>query len=177
MRRNSANIFARECIVDALLRLTKTKPLSAISISELTEVAGVSRMTFYRNYNSKEEVFESCLDDIIREYQQEECELPDGGAYYDMEHLEHCFQYFARHREFLNGMFQCGFSNTFLEKLTSYILEKWCDASGSNRYELYSFAGALYNVYIGWSADGCRESVEDMALVLNRIYCKKDLHF
>ena len=46
-RKNQANKLARECIVTALMLLLKEKPLSAISISELTEKAGVeARRTF-----------------------------------------------------------------------------------------------------------------------------------
>ena len=41
-RKNQANRLARECIVTALMQLLKEKPLSAISVSELTERAGVS---------------------------------------------------------------------------------------------------------------------------------------
>ena len=45
--------YARECMVQALIRLLGEKPLSAISITELTAAAGVSRMTYYRNYQSQ----------------------------------------------------------------------------------------------------------------------------
>ena len=54
--KNAANQLARECIVTALLQLLKEKPLSALSISEITSRAGVSRMTYYRNYKSKEDI-------------------------------------------------------------------------------------------------------------------------
>ena len=39
-------------MVQALIQLLKTKSLSNITITELTERAGVSRMTYYRNYHS-----------------------------------------------------------------------------------------------------------------------------
>lgn len=38
--KNAANQLARECIVTALLQLLKEKPLSALSISEITSRAG-----------------------------------------------------------------------------------------------------------------------------------------
>lgn len=49
---SSTNLFAKECIVSALIQLIYAKPLSSITISELCQKAGVSRMTFYRNYKS-----------------------------------------------------------------------------------------------------------------------------
>ena len=56
-RISTTNIFAKECIVSALLQLTDLKPLSSVTISELCQKAGVSRMTFYRNYASVEDIF------------------------------------------------------------------------------------------------------------------------
>ena len=50
--------FLKECIADSLLRLLRTKPLEAITIREITELANVSRVTYYRNFTSKEEVIE-----------------------------------------------------------------------------------------------------------------------
>ena len=54
--------FLKECIADSLLRLLRTKPLEAITIREITELANVSRVTYYRNFTSKEEVIEFKLD-------------------------------------------------------------------------------------------------------------------
>ncbi len=173
-QKNTANMLAKECIVHALLKLVKVKPVSSITISELCRLAGVSRMTFYRNYDSKEEIFSVSLIEILETYEQEEINIFQGkGNYFDLERLEHGFQYFNQHKEFLNGMFRCGFSNIFLEKLTDYILYKWEDPELDNRYELFSFAGALYNVYIGWALDNYTKSMEELAQIINGIYRKE----
>lgn len=55
-RRNTTNEFLKECIADALLRLLKEKPLEAITIQEITDLADVGRVTYYRNFTSKEDV-------------------------------------------------------------------------------------------------------------------------
>ena len=49
MSTNHSKQFSRDCMVQALIQLLQTKSLSNITISELTERAGVSRMTYYRN--------------------------------------------------------------------------------------------------------------------------------
>lgn len=69
--KNSNNLIARECIVTALLQLIYEKPMSSITISELTKRAGVSRITFYRNYDSKEEIFISELKELVARYEAE----------------------------------------------------------------------------------------------------------
>ena len=43
-----------ECLTTALLQLMEKKPFAQISISELCQRAGVSRVSFYRNFSSME---------------------------------------------------------------------------------------------------------------------------
>ena len=65
MSTNHSKQFSRDCMVQDLMQLLQTKSLSNITISELTERAGVSRMTYYRNYNSMDEIFISYLKDLV----------------------------------------------------------------------------------------------------------------
>lgn len=48
--------FTRNCISAALIVLLNKEKLENITITRLCQVAGVSRMAFYRNYNSVDEV-------------------------------------------------------------------------------------------------------------------------
>ena len=43
------NLLVRTWMQQALLRLIETKSLSDITVTEVTKLAGVSRITFYRN--------------------------------------------------------------------------------------------------------------------------------
>lgn len=174
-RRNAANLFVRECIVDALLQLIYAKPLSAITISELTERAGVSRMTFYRNYNSKEDIFTDELTEIMECYRKEDQSKYHGGIYCDTAHVRHCFEYLYHYRKFLNGLIYCGFGDLFLKQLKNYIIDRWSgEYSGKEEeYKMAAFSGALYGVYISWQANGFREPLEYQVKILNEIYGNK----
>ena len=61
MSKKNSNFFSRDCMVKTLIQLLKTKSLSNITITELTERAGVSRMTYYRNYHSLDDIFSSWI--------------------------------------------------------------------------------------------------------------------
>ena len=50
------NLFLKECLADALLKLLETKPMDKITIEEITSAAGVGRTTYFRNFRSKEEI-------------------------------------------------------------------------------------------------------------------------
>lgn len=103
--KNTPNQQTREKIVNALLTLIKEKPLSTITITELTQLAGVSRMAFYRNFSTKEEVFSSHLKDILQKYQEEDRKQNLQGIYYDRAHMIHCFEYWYQYRDFFDGSY------------------------------------------------------------------------
>ena len=67
-KKQETNAFVRECITKALLQLMDKKPISDITITELVERAGVARVSFYRNFTSKENVIEEYLILLIREW-------------------------------------------------------------------------------------------------------------
>ena len=52
----------------ALLDIMKKKPAFEIFISELTERAKIGRVSFYRNYHSKEDILKQELDRLIRQW-------------------------------------------------------------------------------------------------------------
>ena len=56
-------------IAEALLDLVAEKPLERISITEITERAGVSRVSYYRHFSSKEDILlrhsEYILDSLV----------------------------------------------------------------------------------------------------------------
>lgn len=55
-KKQEANALVIECITSALLEMMKTKPFDSITITGLTKRAGVGRVSFYRNFESKEDI-------------------------------------------------------------------------------------------------------------------------
>lgn len=174
-RKNQANILARECMVAALMELLKEKPLSAITISELTQRAGVSRMTYYRNYQTKEDIFSFYLDDVLEQYREDSSNMPRTSTYFDIDNMVHYFSYLKKYEGFLESVFSSGLEHIFLQAITRYIMETWQKPGDSieDYYTLQAFAGSLYTLYISWYKGGSKESPRTMAEILNRIYSDK----
>lgn len=59
---------SKQWMADALLILIKEKPYSEISITEIAEKAGISRLTFYRNFVNKEDILQYHFDRVFSEY-------------------------------------------------------------------------------------------------------------
>lgn len=53
---------------DALLQLMKVKEFSAITVTDICEKAGISRLTFYRNFEIKEDILRFHFDKVFNEY-------------------------------------------------------------------------------------------------------------
>lgn len=102
-------------------------------------------MTFYRNYDSIEDIFVKQPNEIFEEYKSDDIAQNTDRIYCDEAHLIHYFNYIYIHRDFLNGLVHCGFDMYFLSMLTQYIIKTW--SFKSDKYPLISFASSLYNMF------------------------------
>lgn len=59
------NTFAQNLVIEATIKLLSDKELSEITISEISSVSGVSRVTIYRNFPTKEVILKSKLFSIF----------------------------------------------------------------------------------------------------------------
>ena len=66
-KRIEENLRVKRLIVNAFFTLLEKYDLESISISEITRTAKVSRMAYYRNFNSKIDIIDFYLDDILDE--------------------------------------------------------------------------------------------------------------
>lgn len=67
-KRKEANLHVKNSITDALIALMNEKSFEAISVSEITNRARVSRVSYYRNFNSKEDILTGILDDLMSRF-------------------------------------------------------------------------------------------------------------
>ena len=63
-RQMSVHTISPQRIVAALTELMSEQDYASITITEITQRAGVSRMTYYRNYSSKEDILRKFMEDV-----------------------------------------------------------------------------------------------------------------
>ena len=68
---NPSSIRSRKEITDALLKLMHEHPYQDISVKQIILETNLARRTFYRNYESKDDVLDSVITDKITEYAEE----------------------------------------------------------------------------------------------------------
>ena len=171
-RISQTNIQVKQDMYKALLRLMRNKLFSSIAVSDITSEAGVSRMSFYRNYNAIEDILTEHLGEVVEEYRKKELEEPDIGSetvFYEKKYMLRCFRFFYLHREFIDALITAGMGDLFLAKITEYLIQKWIGTEKGTREEnlrISAFAGAIYNMYREWSKGNFLEQPEDVVAIL-----------
>ena len=167
-KRKAENIRVKGSIIKALFDLMHEKSFSDITISEIIRKARVARVSFYRNYDSKEDVLLTLIDDILEQYRST---IDSNETYcYSLQNVERSFEYFKKYGEFALDLYRFGYGSILLEKLNRFHEEiAGTMPNGSiEKYELYMYIGALFNTAIMWIRNGAGESVRDIALMFCR---------
>lgn len=73
VKKNKGNIKAQQSqkwMEESLFQLMQKKPYKEISIQNITDTAQLSRRTFYRNYEKKDEILLGYFQRICKEYEE-----------------------------------------------------------------------------------------------------------
>lgn len=168
-KRKEANLRVKNHITKALFQLMHEKSFSDITISELIREAGVARVSFYRNYESKEDVLLTLIEDVLEQYRSTtDC---NETNYYTYRNVCRSFAYFKKYGDIVLDLNRFGYGSILLEKLNRFHeqIAGTMPNSSIEKYQLYMYMGALYNTAVVWIQNGTRESVEDIA----GMFCKE----
>ena len=155
--------FFQACLYDALMKLMQEKKFDKISVGELCEAAGVSRMTYYRSYNNKEDILLQHLDECFAMY------LADLPVQDFFGVALSFFQFWqGQEREFLIAVVRSGLSAQLMDKFDGY-LDQIIPQMVSEEVQPFvkSFlAGGLYKMLMDWMKTGTQTPPEEMAAFL-----------
>lgn len=162
-KRVLANKMVKLKMARALTKLMETKNFSDITITEIVQTAGVARASYYRNFDSKEEILIKVTDDILEDYKSRSRQL--NQVYFSYDNILLAFRYFRVHRKFILSIYKSGFASIYLAMLDQHVEEVAGNMpyNDISRYFLYYYSGALYNVFLKWLENNMTESPEDMA--------------
>lgn len=162
MDNSEKNRLVKKQITDALLAALETKELKDISVSQIAADAGVSRISFYRNYQDKE--------DVLRAYMAQLMAVRMNGTKPDGMHPEpdilgDIFAFLAEYKDFFLLL---GKRNLFY-LLKDIIMEICGPKPESPNYSAYTSAFLAYGLYgwiEEWFARGMQESPWEMRELL-----------
>ena len=171
-KHNESNKLAKECIVTALIDLMKTRDYNSITITDLTKRAGVSRMAYYRNYTSKEDIISKFADEVGASIHEKLISLMPKASVFD-----YFFELFAQlgaYSDLVLTAFHGGLGELIHTQITKNMALTFPPESNApiDRYRHVYLAGAFYNIFIEWLENGRAESVSDMARLCCSLSCE-----
>lgn len=162
----SNNPLLKECLFTALIMLMDQKDFKDITISEITQKAGVSRMTYYRTYSSKEDILRQYFDDQSKKVTKAIANRPEITHY---EFLCMFYSFFKEQAHLIQYLQKAGLQNEVGARFVEFVsrmYEKSPDHlidEPDRTYEIHFIAGGLLLVLLPWIEHGMVESPEKMA--------------
>ncbi|BAK80581.1 TetR/AcrR family transcriptional regulator [Candidatus Arthromitus sp. SFB-rat-Yit] len=152
------NAYVIEHITDSLLKLLRDKHIGDISISELCDLAGIGRASFYRNFESKEDILRGYINKIFKEWMNE----ADGKENRPLsELLGLLFVHFEKHRNFYSLLNE----RNLVHLLKDVIIGLCGPKPEHSKVEAYAKAYVAYTLYGWievWFQRGMHESAEEI---------------
>lgn len=155
------NTYVKTQITNALLKLLKKKDLKDISISEITSAAGVSRVSFYRNYSEKEDIVKEYIIRSFGSRINDDMKKDSPGD----ERLGNMFAYLTEYRDFYLLLSR----RNLLYLLKDIIIEMFGPKPEQSNFVAYTaafIANAIYGWIEEWFHRGMQESGEEMTILL-----------
>ncbi len=134
-----------ESINAAFVSLLQNKELRDVTVTDICELAGIERSTFYAHYEDVLALANACAVQI--EKQVSEQPHTDNN-------FSWIFDYIKEHPDLFKIYFKLGVSQV------------------SSDYKTIFFRNGAYSVAKMWFEEGCKESTEQMGVIIKREYEK-----
>lgn len=155
-------------ITEALLLLLKKKEYKDISIVEICKKAGVTRMSFYRNFESKEDILRKKVRYITDSF------LEESAISYKNDTINSYFIKLFTHMkqqiELCNALNKAGLIHIIKDEFDRIFLNTY--RQEYDEYKSAFLAGGIYNVFLFWFIHDCRDNPKDLAKRLDDILIK-----
>ena len=161
-------------IARSFFDLLSVKPLSVITISEITENAELDRRTFYRHFKTKEDVISYSIQEASKLYVEvigdnTGCEnYVIAKAFFEVcVTIKETLLILYKHN--LLHMLLADFNHIFTMFQEQFAGEE--ELQMENREYLLAYnIGGFWNLMIKWLADDCRKSPDQMAEIVKKVF-------
>ncbi len=161
--------ISKKDIADALILLMKKKDYNKITNKEITDKAGLSHITIYRNFKNKDEIIKYYLDVITNEFikNKKVNYSPDNFK----EYLITLFTHLKEKEDIGILLYKANCIHYIKDEFDKIFFSK--AKNRKEQYNYYFISGGLYNIYYNWIISGCKELPSEMADMFMDFYILK----
>ena len=141
--------ITKDSIIEALIFLISQKDYEKITVTDITKKAGVSRMSFYRNYKKIDDLLIDAIDKLFEDFQKEIEEY----KFMDMRHFaEKYFEKLEENKKFIEVVKKSGCYEKLFNIILKYnrlMMEKQLGKTELTKEEtliLYYHSGGMYEL-------------------------------
>ena len=154
--------LTKNYIFQSFRRLLEKNKYNDVSVCDICEKAGVSRMSFYRNFKSKEDLTYKGFENIIHDLKKRIDALEQKTTYSITKLI---YETFRESKSLLYSLDGSDFSKELTDLIFKELSEKveLDYMSKSMKYIPVFYFGAIVVTAMHWLNSGCQESEEEMA--------------
>ncbi len=163
MNKNSNS--TKNYICEAFFILLSKQHYDSITVCDICEKAGVSRMSFYRNFESKEDLLSKGLDASINNFKNKIQSYDNINQYIIIKEL---FEGFKKYKDIVHSLLNTQVLKT-LRYNAMYKLKEEIVIDQMNKTSKYIpifYISALSSTLFEWLRDGAQESSDEMARLI-----------
>lgn len=158
--------FLKECMSDALIKLMKEKDLEKITVSEITELAGVGRATWFRNFSTKPEALTFKLVTLWNRWAEERS--IKAWQRFNLENSRDFFIFNYNNRDLLKMLCSTGLQTCIYDAFC-VIMKPQYNATLLERYQSRFYAHGVFGLLGEWVARDFRETPDEMVELFYRV--------
>ena len=171
---NKASKHTKDMISLAIYALMHRMPYEEITVKQICQKADVSRMSFYRYYNQKDDVFVDYCDERFEEFYNYYSQRLDMSK---QDFVIALFSFFKKYSRQLLTLKKAGKADLLMDQLNNYVRytimnfkSEYTENKKNNPLVAPFLAGGVFNVLMNWLDSGMKESPEDMCKLLFDIF-------
>lgn len=172
---NPSALRSKKEITDALLLLMTRFPYDEIATKQIILQSGVSRKTFYRNFDSKDDVLNSYIDSRIDEYVQDLLHMEVVSLSNILDTIfvfcqknAGMIQYLARNNRLHLMQYALNQTIPVLHKQLNIGSNPIFSEIDNADYVIRFNVGGIFNMMELWISNGMKDSVEDIKKNIER---------
>ena len=158
---------SQEKIEKAFVELLQTHNVKDITVSQLVQLAGLNRSTFYANYLDIFDLADKTRETLERDFSNL---FADYDYFNQRSGALKMFQHIKENQIFYQTYFKLCYDDKHLISVYDPKRAEQEHISGNLKYHIEFFRNGLNAIIKLWLAGGCKESPEEMAEVLKQEY-------